>query len=73
MTILPDRRELTPAEHRIALLLQDGFSDRQIAIALQVSEHTVKAHVRRILHVLGARNRTHAAVIHVVDLLTAGV
>jgi DNA-binding NarL/FixJ family response regulator len=64
MTQLPDRRELTPAEHRVARLLHQGLTDREIGEELRLSQHTVKAHIRRILHVLEARNRTHAAVLH---------
>ena len=42
-------------------LLCEGFTDREIAASLYLSQHTVQTHVRRILYVLRARNRTHAA------------
>ncbi|MBM6398897.1 helix-turn-helix transcriptional regulator [Phycicoccus sonneratiae] len=51
---LPDRR------FRVAALLMDGNTDREIAAELGVGERTVSAEVRAIIDWLGARNRTHA-------------
>lgn len=51
---------LTPAEARIAALLSDGRSNREIAETLVLSPETVKSHVARILRKLGAANRAEA-------------
>ncbi len=52
---------LTRREHEVHQLLAEGFSNREIARALFISEPTVKVHVRRILQKLGVRSRTQAA------------
>lgn len=52
---------LTPREVRIAELLADGRSNREIASELVLSVETVKTHVARILRKLGAGNRVEAA------------
>lgn len=49
--------ELSPQERRIAVLLVDGRSNREIGEALAVSPETVKTHVTRIRRKLGAANR----------------
>jgi DNA-binding CsgD family transcriptional regulator len=45
---------------RIAFLLVEGATDRQIAGDLHVSERTVSAEIREICRRLGARSRSHA-------------
>jgi DNA-binding NarL/FixJ family response regulator len=54
--------ELTPRELEVLQHLAEGLSNRAIAQALQISEHTVKYHVNAILGKLGARSRTEAAI-----------
>ncbi len=54
---------LTPAEVRVLRLIADGNANKQIAEQLSVSEETVKGQVRNILSKLGAKDRTHAAMI----------
>lgn len=54
--------ELTPRELEVLQHLAEGLSNRAIAHALQISEHTVKYHVNAILGKLGARSRTEAAI-----------
>jgi DNA-binding CsgD family transcriptional regulator len=49
--------ELSPRERRVAVLLVDGRSNKEIAEALAVSPETVKTHVARIRRKLGAGNR----------------
>ena len=44
------------------LQLRDGKSNKVIARALDMTEATVKVHVRQIMRKLGASNRTQAAV-----------
>ena len=54
---------LTPAEVRVLRLIADGNANKEIAEQLSVSEETVKGQVRNILSKLGAKDRTHAAMI----------
>jgi len=54
---------LTPAEIRVLRLIAEGNANKEIAAQLSVSEDTVKSQVRNILSKLGAKDRTHAAMI----------
>ncbi|HEY6412474.1 MAG TPA: response regulator transcription factor [Edaphobacter sp.] len=51
---------LTPREVEIIRLMTGGYSNREIAGALYLSEGTVKNHVSNILSKLGVRDRTRA-------------
>jgi len=54
---------LTPAEIRVLRLIAQGNANKEIARQLTLSEETVKGQVRNILAKLGAKDRTHAAMI----------
>jgi len=54
--------ELTPREREILEALADGLSNKMIARALQITDGTVKLHVKAILRKLGVRSRVEAAV-----------
>jgi DNA-binding NarL/FixJ family response regulator len=54
---------LTPAEIRVLRLIAQGNANKEIATQLSLSEETVKGQVRNILSKLGAKDRTHAAMI----------
>jgi len=54
---------LTPAEVRVLRLIAQGNANKEIAAQLSVTEETVKGQVRNILAKLGAKDRTHAAMI----------
>jgi DNA-binding NarL/FixJ family response regulator len=54
---------LTPAEIRVLRLIADGNANKEIAAQLSLTEETVKGQVRNILSKLGAKDRTHAAMI----------
>ena len=54
---------LTPAEVRVLRLIAAGNANKEIAEQLSLSEETVKGQVRNILSKLGAKDRTHAAMI----------
>jgi two-component system, NarL family, response regulator len=52
--------ELTPRELEILTLLAEGKSNKLIARELNISEGTVKTHVKNILEKLDATSRTEA-------------
>lgn len=54
---------LTGREIEVLERLAGGLSNRAIAYALGISEHTVKFHLNAILSKLGAQSRTEAVVI----------
>ena len=54
---------LTPAEVRVLRLIAEGNANKEIAEQLSLSEETIKGQVRNILSKLGAKDRTHAAII----------
>jgi len=54
---------LSPAEIRVLRLIAEGNANKEIAAQLSVSEETIKGQVRNILSKLGAKDRTHAAMI----------
>jgi DNA-binding NarL/FixJ family response regulator len=51
---------LTERESQVLQLLAQGLANKQIAISLGISEHTVKFHVSSLYGKLGATNRTEA-------------
>jgi DNA-binding NarL/FixJ family response regulator len=50
--------ELTPAEERVAALVAEGKTNREVAAALFLSERTVEGHLSRVFGKLGIRHRT---------------
>ena len=54
---------LTAAEVTVLRLIAHGNANKEIARELSLSEETVKGRVRNILSKLGAKDRTHAAMI----------
>jgi len=66
---LPEREEmeaelanLTNREREILLCLSKGFSDKQIAEALNISVWTVHGHVKNVFEKLGVHSRTEAVI-----------
>jgi DNA-binding NarL/FixJ family response regulator len=53
--------QLTGRQREILAFVAEGFSNREIAEKLDLSENTVKVHVHAVLKMLGAKNRTQAA------------
>ncbi|MBP2475925.1 DNA-binding NarL/FixJ family response regulator [Crossiella equi] len=51
---------LSKREFEVLRLIADGLTAKNIAHRLEVSEETVKTHVRRMLRKLDARDRAHA-------------
>jgi DNA-binding CsgD family transcriptional regulator len=59
--VSPDLAEpLTSREQEVLEQMATGLSNRQIAMALGISEHTVKFHVSAILGKLGVSSRSAA-------------
>jgi DNA-binding NarL/FixJ family response regulator len=56
---------LTRREREVLDLIALGRSNKRIAVELEISEKTVKAHVGRVLAKLGVADRTQAAVLAV--------
>lgn len=56
----PFAEQLTGREAEVLQLLAQGLANKQIALALGISEHTVKFHVSAIYTKLGAINRAEA-------------
>jgi two-component system NarL family response regulator len=52
---------LSDRETDVLRLVAQGYSNREIADALSLSEHTVKSHLQSILDKLQLRSRAHAA------------
>lgn len=69
---VPQTASLTPSEQPSSLTLRQlevismlgrGFSNKEIARALDVAERTVKAHVSAVFEALNVRNRTQAVLV----------
>ena len=56
----PPTEPLTAREGEVLALLSLGLPNKQIALRLQISEHTVKFHIASIFAKLGAASRTEA-------------
>jgi two-component system nitrate/nitrite response regulator NarL len=52
---------LTPREHQVLVLIDEGLSNKEIAARLCIELSTVKNHVHNLLDKLGARGRAEAA------------
>ena len=53
--------QLTPAEQRVAALVAQGRTNKEVAAALFVTVHTVEANLSRIYSKLGVRSRAELA------------
>jgi DNA-binding CsgD family transcriptional regulator len=54
----PTAGALTPAEERVALLVAEGRTNREVATALFLSDRTVEGHLSRVFGKLGIQHRT---------------
>lgn len=59
-TQLQDRPRLTPRESEVLQALCDGMTNKEIARLLNLSEPTIKLHVKTLCRRLGVSNRTQA-------------
>lgn len=55
------RPSLSERQREVLRLVAQGYSNKEIAQALDLAPETVKTHVARVQTVLGAKNRTDAA------------
>lgn len=58
----PDYASLTPRERDILKLIADGLSNKMIGRRLDISDGTVKVHVKHLLKKLNLRSRVEVAV-----------
>lgn len=61
ITTRPSVHRLTETENRVATLVTQGLTNREIASAMFVTENTVQTHVRHIFQKFGVRSRTELA------------
>ena len=52
---------LTPAEERVAMLVAQGMTNKEVAAALFLSDRTVEGHLAHIFGKLGIRQRAEVA------------
>lgn len=53
-----DQIQLTPRERSVTLYLLEGFTNKEIANKLSISEHTVKDHLKRLMKKTQTTTRT---------------
>jgi DNA-binding NarL/FixJ family response regulator len=63
--------DLTAREVEVLRLMARGQRNKQLAVALNISQHTAKYHVSAVMAKLGARTRTEAVTIGVMRGLVA--
>jgi DNA-binding NarL/FixJ family response regulator len=56
-------RDLSGRDSELLVLLRQGYTNKEIAERLYLSENTVKTHLRRLFAKLGVSNRTQAAMV----------
>lgn len=54
--------ELTPKKHKILTLIAYGYTDKEVAQKMNMSQRTVQTHIASIIDKLNARNRVNAVV-----------
>ncbi len=59
----PSNDQLSPRERQVLRALCEGKANKEIAKDLELREPTIKLHVKLVCRKLGARNRTHAAML----------
>ncbi len=58
-----DLDRITPTERRVLRLVNEGLSNKEIALEMRIAVSTVKHHVHSLLNALGVRRRGQAAAI----------
>ena len=57
----PAAEQLTAQEHRVALLVAQGSTNREVAAALFLTQKTIEFHLRNVFRKLGLRSRAELA------------
>ena len=57
----PSLEDLTPSEQRVAQLVAEGGTNKEVAAALVLSERTVEYHLSHVYRKLGVRSRSELA------------
>ena len=57
----PDRSDLTEREREVWRLLGEGYTNREIASRLFISQRTVEYHLHKVFRKLGVKSRTQLA------------
>ncbi len=55
---------LSPMQEKVLSLVALGYSDKQIAVKLNIGYGTVRNHIDKTILKLNAQNRTHAVIIY---------
>ncbi len=61
-TDVPAEPQLSNSQREILRLISQGYSNREIASRIHLSEHTVKSHIQEIFRKLQVHNRVEAAI-----------
>ncbi|MFJ7630692.1 LuxR C-terminal-related transcriptional regulator [Streptomyces sp. NPDC097595] len=64
---------ITPTQLSVARLLVEGNTDQIVARKLAISVRTCRAHIAKLMHILGATSRTHLGALLVQSGVVAGV
>lgn len=54
---------LTPRERDCLRLTGQGHSEKEVALALDISPNTVRVHIEKVKRKLGASNKAHALIL----------
>lgn len=57
------RELLTPRERDCLVLTGRGHSEKEVALALDISPNTVRVHIEKAKRKLGASNKSHALIL----------
>jgi DNA-binding CsgD family transcriptional regulator len=56
--------KITLRKKEILTLLNNGLTDKEIGLELNISINTVKTHLKEIYRILEAKNRVHACTLY---------
>ena len=71
-SVAEDLERLSPRHHEVLGLIAEGASNKEIAILLNISQHTVEGYVEDVLLVLGVPNRAAAGARWATDQASRG-
>lgn len=55
--------QLSPRQQQVLAMLCDGLSNKEIARALDITDHTIRVHLAAVYRALGVSSRTRAVLI----------